>query len=105
MKTFVDPMDDFNKNCKKHKNEEELIWLCLDCKKFQCTRCYAKEHKKCENVDLVENIYQETITKSENNIGKIDINKKELCLELELTTNKLKSYIDNNPFDTSVNFL
>ena len=38
--------------------QEKNIWLCYDCHKFTCTKCYAKEHKHCW-ADLIENMYSE----------------------------------------------
>ena len=59
---------DFNLNCKKHLDSKQKdIWLCYDCKKFTCTRCYAKEHKHCW-ADLIENMYDEMKTTNESNL-------------------------------------
>ena len=42
------PADDFRDSCKGHVDgKDKLIWLCYDCRKFTCTKCYAKDHKRC----------------------------------------------------------
>ena len=63
----VDPVEDFNENCKKHlSSNEKHIWLCYDCRKFTCTKCYARDHKQCW-ADLTENMYDEMKKTNESN--------------------------------------
>ena len=58
-KEEMDPVKEYNETCKNHVDQKEKnIWLCYDCHKFTCTKCYAKEHKHCW-ADLIENMYSE----------------------------------------------
>ena len=92
-KDEVDPVQDFNENCKKHIDpKEKNIWLCYDCHKFTCTKCYAKEHKHCW-ADLIENMYSEMQDTNKANLEAIRGMRAEFQEEVEFMNEKYNYFI------------
>lgn len=98
----IDPAEDFRQNCKKHMEaKEKFIWLCYDCRKFVCTRCYSRDHKRCW-ADLVENMYDEMKKTNEANQESIKGMREEFIEEAEFMEKKYRYIEDNNPFDMNI---
>ena len=98
----VDPVEDFNENCKKHLNtNEKHIWLCYDCHKFTCTKCYARDHKQCW-ADLIENMYDEMKKTNESNLEAIRGMRNEFAEEVDFMERKYEYFLENNPFDMNI---
>ena len=98
----IDPVQDFNENCKKHVNaNEKNIWLCYDCHKFTCTKCYAREHKQCW-ADLIENMYDEMKKTNESNLEAIKGMRSEFADEVKFMEEKYDYFLKNNPFDMNI---
>ena len=101
----VDPVEDFNENCKKHLNtNEKYIWLCYDCHKFTCTKCYARDHKQCW-ADLIENMYDEMKKTNESNLEAIRGMRNEFAEEVDFMERKYEYFLENNPFDMNINLV
>jgi hypothetical protein len=97
-----DPLDDFKENCKSHvDSKEKLIWLCYDCRKFVCTKCYARDHKRCW-ADLVENMYEEMKKTNSANLDSIRGMREEFLEEVEFMDKKFLYLEQNNPFDMNI---
>ena len=98
----IDPVQDFNENCKKHLNpKEQHIWLCYDCRKFTCTKCYAKDHKQ-DWADLIENMYEEMKNTNEENQKAIKGMRDEFAEEVKFMEEKYEYFLANNPFDMNI---
>ena len=98
----VDPVADFNQNCKNHLNDKtKSIWLCYDCQKFTCPKCYAREHKHCW-ADLVENMYDEMKNTNTANLEAIRGMRSEFQEEVEFMNEKFNYTKQNNPFDINI---
>ena len=98
----IDPVQDFNENCKKHVNaNEKNIWLCYDCHKFICTKCYAREHKQ-DWADLIENMYDEMKKTNESNLEAIKGMRSEFQDEVKFMEEKYDYFLKNNPFDMNI---
>ena len=98
----IDPVQDFNENCKKHLNpKEQHIWLCYDCRKFTCTKCYAKDHKQ-DWADLIENMYEEMKNTNEANQKAIKGMRDEFAEEVKFMEEKYEYFLANNPFDMNI---
>lgn len=103
--TEFDPVKDYNENCKKHINPKEKdIWLCYDCRKFTCTRCYAKNHKRCW-ADLIENMYDEMKDTNETNLKAIKEMRKDFEDEVERMAKKFEYFKSNNPFEMNIELI
>ena len=96
-----DPIDEYNDTCAHHKEGKQLIWLCYDCRKFTCTHCYAKDHKRCWS-DLIENMYDEMKKTNEANLESIRGMKEEFTEEAEFMEKKFTYLEANNPFDVNI---
>jgi hypothetical protein len=97
-----DPSDDYRDNCKSHvEGKEKHIWLCYDCRKFTCTKCYAKDHKRCW-ADLIENMYDEMKKTNEANLDSIKGMREEFLEEVEFMDKKYAYIEENNPFDMNI---
>jgi hypothetical protein len=97
-----DPAEEFKENCKTHmERNEKLIWLCYDCRKFTCTKCYAKDHKRCW-ADLIENMYDEMKKTNESNLESIRGMREEFQEEVEFMDKKYSYIEENNPFDMNI---
>ncbi len=97
-----DPAKEYEENCKNcSKKGEKFIWLCFDCQKFSCTKCYAKDHKRCW-ADLVENMYDDLKKTNENNLETVISMKNEFIEEAEFMEKKFSTIEDNNPFDNNI---
>lgn len=98
----IDPVDDFKTNCKKHvDSSEKYTWLCYDCRKFVCTKCYSKDHKRCW-ADLIENMYDDMKKTNEDNLESVQGMRKEFKEETDFMDKKYKYISENNPFDMNV---
>lgn len=101
----IDPVEDYNKNCKNHyDSKEKNVWLCYDCHKFTCTKCYAKDHKRCW-ADLVENMYDDMKKSNEANLESIRGMRKEFEEEVTFMDAKYNYLRANNPFDMNINLV
>lgn len=101
----VDPIKDYNQNCKNHINsKDKYIFVCYDCKKFTCTKCYAKHHKKCFS-NLVENFYTEMKSTTEANQKTLSEMVKEFKEEVNFMEEKLKYFNNNNPFKIDIKLI
>jgi hypothetical protein len=97
-----DPAEEYKETCKGHTDKnEKLIWLCYDCRKFTCTKCYAKDHKRCW-ADLVENMYDEMKKTNEANLESIKGMREEFQEESEFMDKKYTYIEENNPFDMNI---
>jgi hypothetical protein len=96
-----DPAEEYKEVCKNHTNKEGHIWLCYDCRKFTCTKCYAKDHKRCW-ADLVENMYEEMKSTNEVNLKSIRGMNGEFAEEVEFMEKKYHYIEENNPFEMNV---
>jgi hypothetical protein len=96
-----DPVDEYNEGCLYHKEGKNLIWLCYDCRKFTCTKCYAKDHKRCWS-DLIENMYDEMKKTNEANLESIRGMREEFQEEVEFMDKKFVYIEENNPFDVNI---
>ena len=93
---------DYNSSCKSHVDgKDKLVWLCYDCRKFTCTKCYAKEHKRCW-ADLVENMYEELKKTNENNLTIIQGMRTEFLEETNQMEKKYEFIDQNNPFEQNI---
>lgn len=102
---IIDPVIDFKNNCKGHvEGKDKYTWLCYDCKKFVCTRCYSKDHKKCW-ADLVENMHEEMLKTNESNLEALRGMKEEFNEEVEFMEKKYDYLKSNNPFDVNINLI
>lgn len=101
-KGFKDPSDDYKENCKAHvEGKDKYIWLCYDCRRFVCTKCYARDHKRCW-ADLVENMYDEMKKTNEANLQSIRGMREEFIEEVEFMDKKYIYIQENNPFDMNI---
>lgn len=99
------PADEFRDNCRGHiDGKDKLIWLCYDCRKFTCTKCYAKDHKRCY-ADLVENMQEEMRKTNELNLETIRSMREEFLEEVEFGEKKYAYTEKNNPFDVNINLV
>lgn len=99
------PADEFRDGCKNHVDgKEKLIWLCYDCRKFCCTKCYAKDHKRCY-ADLIENMHEEMKKTNELNLETIRGMREEFLEEVEFMEKKYAYTEHNNPFDVNINLV
>jgi hypothetical protein len=97
-----DPAIEFKETCQSHvDSKEKLTWLCYDCRKFTCTKCYAKDHKRCW-ADLIENMYDEIKKTNEANLESVRGMKEEFIEEVESMEKKFDYIEKNNPFDMNV---
>ena len=93
---------DYNSSCKTHVDgKDKLVWLCYDCRKFTCTKCYAKDHKRCW-ADLVENMYDELKKTNENNLTIIQGMRTEFVEESDQMEKKYQFIDKNNPFEQNI---
>jgi len=98
------PADEFRDNCKNHDDGNKLTWLCYDCRKFTCTKCYAKDHKRCY-ADLIENMHEEMKKTNELNLETIRGMREEFLEEVEFMEKKYAYTENNNPFDVNINLV
>lgn len=101
----LDAINDYKNNCKAHvEGKDKYVWLCYDCRKFVCTRCYSKDHKRCW-ADLVENMYDEMLKTNEGNLESLRGMKDEFSEEIEFMEKKYDYLKSNNPFDMNINLI
>ena len=101
-KEEMDPVKEYNETCKNHVDQKEKnIWLCYDCHKFTCTKCYAKEHKHCW-ADLIENMYSEMEETNKANLEAIRGMRAEFEEEVNFMNEKYKYFKSNNQFDMNI---
>lgn len=97
-----DPVEDFKNGCKGHvETKDKHTWLCYDCRKFICTKCYARDHKRCW-ADLIENMYDEMKKTNEANLESIRGMREEFQEEVEFMDKKYAYLEENNPFDMNI---
>lgn len=96
-----DAADEYKEVCKSHDGKDKLIWLCYDCRKFTCTKCYAKDHKRCWS-DLVENMYDEMKKTNEDNLESIRGMCDEFQEEAKFMDKKYEYIQENNPFEMNI---
>ncbi len=80
---------------------ETFIWLCYDCRKFLCTKCYSLDHKRCY-ADLIENMYDELKKTNEGNLESVRGMHDEFQEEIEFMDKKFDYFQSNNPFDMNI---
>lgn len=80
---------------------DTFIWLCYDCRKFICTKCYSKDHKRCY-ADLIENMYEEIKNTNEGNLESVKGMREEFAEEVEFMVKKYDYFDSNNPFDMNI---
>jgi len=78
-----------------------FIWLCYDCKKFVCTKCYSKDHRNCY-ADLIENMYDVCKKTNESNLESVRGMNGEFQEEVDFMEKKFRYFKDNNPFDMNI---
>jgi len=81
--------------------DDKFIWLCYDCRKFVCTKCYSRDHKRCY-ADLIENMYDEIKKTNESNLESVMGMKDEFKEEVDFMDDKLSYFVKNNPFDMNI---
>ena len=98
-------MTEYNSGCKGHVDgKDKLVWLCYDCRKFTCTKCYSKDHKRCW-ADLVENMYDELKKTNENNLTIIQGLRSEFVEESTQMEKKYEFIDKNNPFEQNISLV
>jgi len=80
---------------------DNYIWLCYDCRKFVCTKCYSHDHKRCY-ADLIENMYDELKKTNESNLESVRGMNGEFQEEVDFMEKKFRYFKDNNPFDMNI---
>ncbi len=100
-KSLKDPAEEYRLTCKSHC-DPSLVWLCFDCRKFTCTKCYSKQHKQCGWADLVENMYDEQMKNNQDNLEAIRGMHSEFQEEADFMNKKYKYIEANNPFDCNI---
>ncbi|MCQ2820702.1 MAG: hypothetical protein MJ252_25850 [archaeon] len=86
---------DYKEHCDTHDSKDKDVWLCYDCKKFTCTKCYAKEHKHCW-ADLVDNMYDEMKTTNSSNLEAVKEMNKEFQEQVDFMKKKYEDFKENN---------
>jgi hypothetical protein len=100
-KGVPDPVEEYKTTCGDHC-APSLVWLCYDCRKFTCTKCYSKQHKQCGWADLIENMYDEQKKNNEENLTAMKGMREEFLEEVEFMEKKYKYIEENNPFDCNI---
>ena len=91
----------YQNTCKKGGDEHSHnndIWLCYDCKKFMCTKCYSKGHKLC-CAELVDKLKEDRITQNKRHKETLDKITKDLENSAKSFDDKTKAFQEDAPFD------
>ena len=95
-------IEEFTQSCGHHDmSNGNYIWMCYDCRKFSCTKCYSQSHKNCY-ADLVENLHSQFKSNGELNLASMKEIKEEFQKEVDSMEKRYEYFQENNPFEMNI---